>query len=502
MSTIRKQSIISTGIVYFGFALGGLNTYLFTSAHIGGFTTTEYGLTSLFMSLASIMFPLASLGMQSYIYKFYPYYNDNLTPKENDMMTWALLTSLVGFIFVIFGGIVFKDFVINQFGKNSPELVRYYYWAFPFGFGFTFYSLLEALAWQLKKSVFTSFLKEVLFRVFTLVLIVLSYIGILKDFDTFIKIYAFSYVLLTFFLLAYLAVKGQLHLPLQRSRVTKKFFKKILALISMVWSGQVLFNVSFYFAQIIIALVVDMGQVGVYTFALYMGSLLQAIQRSVVAASISPLSTAWKNKDLGRISRIYSRSSINQLIFACCMFVLVWINFNDGILTFHLQKDYLQARNIFLFIGLTRIIDMGTGVNSQILGTSTFWRFDFITGIVLICLTLPANYLLALYLKTIGPAIADLITFTIYNAVRYIFLYRKFGMQPFTAKTLYTLLLAFSGYVVCFYLFDTRHGLEWMVIRSAAFIGIYGSGVLLLRLSEDILPVLQTVKKRLGISNK
>ena len=499
MSTIRRQSIISTGIVYFGFALGALNTYLFTSAHVGGFTTTEYGLFSLFMSLASIMFPLASLGMQSYIYKFYPYYNDNLKPKDNDMMTWALLTSLVGFVFVIAGGIIFKNFVISQFGRNSPEFIKYYYWVFPFGFGFTFYSLLEALAWQLKKSVFTSFLKEVLFRVFTLALIVLSYIGILKDFDTFIKIYSFSYVLLTLCLLAYLVIKGQLHLQAKRSRVTKKFSKKILALISMVWSGQVLFNVSFYFAQIIIALVVDMGQVGIYTFALYMSSLLQAIQRSTVAASISPLSTAWKNKDMGRISRIYARSCINQLIFSAGMFILIWINFDDGILTFHLQPDYLQARNIFLFIGLTKIIDMGTGVNSQIIGTSTFWRFDFITGIGLICLTLPANYFLALHLGTIGPAIADLVTFTVYNAARYIFLYRKFGMQPFTLKTLYTLLLAFAGYLACFYLFHTRHGLGWMVLRSAVFGIIYGGGVLLLRLSDDILPVLRTIQKRLGM---
>ena len=35
MKTIRQQSIISSGIVYFGFALGFVNTYLFTRGERG-----------------------------------------------------------------------------------------------------------------------------------------------------------------------------------------------------------------------------------------------------------------------------------------------------------------------------------------------------------------------------------------------------------------------------------------------------------------------------------
>jgi O-antigen/teichoic acid export membrane protein len=294
----------------------------------------------------------------------------------------------------------------------------------------------------------------------------------------------------------------QLHFPLYRSRVTKKFFKRIVAQISLVWSGQVLFNLATYFGQIVIGAMVTEGMrfVGIYTLALFVGSLIQAIQRSVVAASIGPLARAWKDKDYGRISRIYQRSSINQLIFSAGMFVLIWINFTDGVLTFHLKPDYLLARPIFFYIGLTRILDMGTGVNSQIIGTSIFWRFDFITGVILTALTLPANYMLTKALGPIGPAIADLITFSIYNFIRFLFLYRKFGMQPFTLKTVHTLLLALGGYFICHYLFNAYHGLGWLVLRSIVFLGIYGGGVLLLRLSEDILPVWRTILKRLGFA--
>ena len=199
MSTIRRQSILSFGIIYFGFALGLLNTYLFTRK--GGFTTSEYGLTGTFIAIANIINSFANLGMQAYIYKFYPYYKDNLRVKENDMITWALLTSLTGFVLVMIAGFIFKDLVIRKFGAHSEDLVRYYYWIFPFGFGLTIYSLLEAFAWQLKKSVQTTFLREVLFRLFATVLIVLFMMKVLRSFDSFVKWFALTYILLALILL-------------------------------------------------------------------------------------------------------------------------------------------------------------------------------------------------------------------------------------------------------------------------------------------------------------
>ncbi|HWK05324.1 MAG TPA: polysaccharide biosynthesis C-terminal domain-containing protein [Puia sp.] len=499
MSTIRRQSIISSGLVYFGFALGFLNTYLFTRER-GGFSTSQYGLYQIFMAIASMMYAVANLGMQAYIYKFHPYYKDNLPPEKNDMMTRALLTSLLGFAGVVLAGIAGKDFVIQKFDANSADLVRYYYWIFPFGLGLTLFSLLEAFAWQLKKSILTNFLKEVLFRIFTTVLLVLSFAGVLASFDTFIKIYAFLYLALALVLLVYLVSRGDLHFVFSPSRVTKKFIGKVRALAFLVWSGGLVFSVSNFFAHLVIAAVVPGGLavVAIYSLALYIGSLMQAPQRVVIAASIGPLSQAWKDKDYGKINRIYHRSSINQLIFSVGMFVLIWINFTDGVITFGLNHDYLAAQAIFFFVGLKLIVDMGTGLNSQIIGTSTFWRFDFFSGLILLALTLPLNYLLAKKMGGIGPAIADLFTFAVYNGIRYLFLYRKFKMQPFTPKSLYTLLLGLAGYFLCKALFSNMHGLLGLTIRSTVFCVFYAAGVLGLRLSEDVLPVWATAKKKIS----
>src|SRR5215213_1739801 len=96
MSAIRRQAIISSLLIYIGFAFGALNTYLFTRD--GLFTPEQYGLTRAFIVMGQFFYGFAGFGVSSVIYKFYPYYKDNLPKEKNDLLTVGLLVSLVGFI--------------------------------------------------------------------------------------------------------------------------------------------------------------------------------------------------------------------------------------------------------------------------------------------------------------------------------------------------------------------------------------------------------------------
>jgi O-antigen/teichoic acid export membrane protein len=493
--SIRRQSIVSSIIVYIGLALGFLNTYLYTK----GFAEAQYGLVGgAFVAFGNIMFSFSNVGIIFYIYKFFPYYNDNLPPKKNDMITLSLVISITAFIFVMISGIVFKNFVIRKYAEHSPEVVAYYYWLFPFGFGLSIYSILEAYAWQLRKSVLTNFLKEILFRLFATILIVCTFMGVIKDFDLFIKIYAFTYIAIALVLVIYLISTRQLHFTFTISRVTRKFYKKIIGVALFIWSGTLVYNIAQVFDTLVIGAVVTngMASVGVYTLAQNMSSLVYAPQRAIVAAAIPSLAQAWKDKDYGKINRIYQRSSINQLIFAVAMFALIWLNFTDGVLTFHLKPGYLDARTIFLFIGLTKVIDMGTGVNSQILGTSIYWKVEFLSGIILLAIILPLNYFLTKEHGAVGTAIANLISFTVYNSFRYFFLLKKFNMQPFSAKTVYSILLGAVCFIICYFLFNAYQGIGWIFLRSSVFILLFVTGMLFLDLSPDVLPVWESLRKR------
>lgn len=486
-------------VIYIGFAVGLLNTYFFTKQ--GTFTEAEYGLTTIFIAIATMMSAFATMAMPSYIFKFHPYYNDNLPPRKNDMITWALLVSLVGFILVMIAGWTLKHLVIKKFGTNTPQLVAYYYWIFPLGLGLTIYTVLEAYAWSLHKSVLTNFFREVQWRLFTTVLIVLFVSNIIKDYDLFIKIFAFSYPSIALSLLTYLVITKKIHFTFTVSKVSRRYFKKILALCSFVYGGTLIFTISQVFDTIVIASLLEEGsaKAGIFGLATIVTSIIQAPQRGIISASIPHLSKAWKDKNMALLQKVYQRSSINLLIFACGIFLLIWLNFTDGIITFGVKPSYLDAAWIFFLLGLTKIIDMGTGVNAQIIGTSTYWRFELISGIILLSVMLPLTYILTKQYGLIGPAIAALISISIYNFIRIVFLWKKFRLFPLTIQSLYTLLLAGGCYAVCYFAFKDMHGFAGMFIRSIVFIALYATGVISMKLSPDIQPVVQTIKKRLGI---
>ncbi|RYY96828.1 MAG: lipopolysaccharide biosynthesis protein [Chitinophagaceae bacterium] len=499
MSTIRKQSLISSAIVYFGFVLGMVNVWLFT--RVGGFTKEQFGVTATFLAFSSVLFSLSSMGSLTYVTKFFPYYNANLNRKDNDQFTWALLVPVVGFGIVTLAGLMFKGVFVRVF-NNSPQLIRYYYWLYPFSFGYTVFMVLEGFAWFHGKSVLTNFFKEVLFRLLLTVLIVLTTWKIIPSFDQFVRCYAFLYGILALLLGGVLWRRGVVHFRFSPSKVTRRLRKRIIALVSFSWGSSFLMNLAQVIDTIIIAAILPNGvaMAGLYSLGATLSGFIQAPQRAVVSAAVSHLSEAWRAKDEGRIRRIYQRSAINQLIFATAMFCLIWLNFRDALTTFNIQSDFLVSSWVFFYMGLRCVVDMGTGVSSQIIATSTYWRFEFTTGLLLVALSIPLNVLLTMRLGIYGPALSSLLSYIVYNTIRYFFLWRRFRMQPFSAATVYTLLLSGGVYAVCYLAFRHFSGFWAMTARSSAFLVLFAAGALLLRLSPDVAPVWQTVKKRLGLA--
>ena len=64
------------------------------------------------------------------------------------------------------------------------------------------------------QSVVSNFLREVQFRIFTTILILLSFAGFIASFDLFIKIYAFTYPGIAVSLFVYLLAGKKIHFTL------------------------------------------------------------------------------------------------------------------------------------------------------------------------------------------------------------------------------------------------------------------------------------------------
>ncbi len=495
MSQVRRQSIISTLLVYVGFVTGFVNTYLFTRQG-SPFSPSEYAMTGIFIAVANLMFALSNLGSVSVVYKFYPYYNDNLPKRKNDLLTLSLLICIGGFILVTLGGIVFKDFVVRKFSSNSPLFIEYYRWTFPFGFGLLLFTLFEAFGWNIRKPVFTTFLREVFFKLLTFVLIFSLSFHLLPDFDVFIKVYSFTYLLTALALTVFLIWHGEFHLVFQISRVTRRFYKKMVSMAMLVFSGGVIFTVAQFADTFIIMSLLGTGPAGIFALGSVVSGLVQAPQRGAVAAATPVLAKAWKDKDIAKISMIYRRSGINLLIASLAIFLLIWLSYEDIVISFRLKPAYLDSLWIFFFFGLARVVDLGSGVNSQIIATSTFWRFEFVSGMILLMLIVPLNYFLIKGFGIIGAGYSNLISMSVYNLVRILFLKRKFNMHPFDRKTLIAIALAVMAYFICYFSFNQIHGFAGIILRSISFVALFVGPVLYFDLTPDAIPVIQNIWKR------
>lgn len=494
MSNIRKQSILSSVLIYIGFAFGAINTYLFVKH--GYFEPSQYGLTQTFISISLIFFSFANLGIPAILGRFYPYYYDALEDKKNDLFSLCLLASIIGLMLVCIGAYLFEPIVIRKLSGKSALIIRYYYWILPFTIFYTIFSLLNTQSDIHKKTVLPNFLREAGFRILVTILILL-FITKIINFDIFIKLFAFIYFILCIILATYLWKKNKLHFTLKVSHVTKAKLKEMLVMISFVYGGNIVFNIAHNIDNITITSQKGLAYTGIFMLSSYIASIITVPQRSVISIATPYLAQAWKDGNFKEIQRIYSRSSINLLIISLLIFGNIWLNINDAYKLLHLDPSFETGKYVILIIGFKFIIDMGTGVNSQMLHTSPSWKFEFFSGILLLFLSVPLNYFMVAQYGILGAAYAGLIAMSTYNIIRLIFISKRYNMQPFSIKTIYTILLAFVCYVVIYFALRGTHGWMGVFLKSFLFSIFFIMGSLYLKLSIDVQSVINTLRTRI-----
>ena len=219
----------------------------------------------------------------------------------------------------------------------------------------------------------------------------------------------------------------------------------------------------------------SLSDAGIFAIATYVSAILEIPQRSLNSISIPVLATSWKNKDFANIKHVYHKSVSNLLAIGLLLFGLIWLNTDNlvAFLNWVSNKEaggYDAIGKLIFILGLAKLIDLATGVNSQIIGTSNFWKFDFYTNLFYILLSLPLNYYLIKNYNLEGLAYSNLIALTLYNSIRFSFLYFKFNLQPYTYKHGLFLLLSI-GLILFVHQIPTANSiLANILLQSTVFV--------------------------------
>ena len=492
MGIVRKQSTYSTIFTYLGFVIGAVNIIILFPRF---FSTEEFGLTRIMIDFSLFFSALSTLGSLNALYKFNPFYRDYLPKGKNDLPFLTLGANILGCILFLAGAIIFEPYLERKFGNNSPLFVSHYRLVIPFTISYTMLLLLEAYCWTIKKTIISSVVKELFYRLVTTLLIFLYALQCIR-LETFFTLFAYSYLPALAVLIYVIYKNGGIDLYARLSSATKRLYKKVLVFVSFHYTGMLIGILPRTIDGILIAGLTDQGleNLAIYSIPVYLVSILDVPYRSMLGITTTLIAEAWKNKNIEKIKELYHKTSLNLLILGLGIFGLLAPNL-DNLVRFN--PAYGMAKSIFIIAGIAKILDLGMGMNAQILLLSKYWKMDFYSSLCFIFINIALDYFMIRSYGVIGAAYGSAIALIFYNAIRFGYLWWLFKLQPFTFKTLYVVLLGLGTIFIAWWIPYIGNLYVDGIMRAAVFALLFGGSILYFKVSEDISAMYGTFLQKL-----
>lgn len=425
MNSIQKQTLQGTAFSYVGILIGFLTTGLLLPNLL---TKDQNGLIQLLSSLAIILTQLANLGINGAGGRYFPYFR-NHERGHGGFLLLAVSVSLLGFLgCAVFLG-AFRPWVVAQNQAKSALFVQHYYLLLPLVFFTLFFNLFDTYARLLYDSVTGTFLKDVGQRVFFLLAVLAHRFGWI-DFYTMLWGWLGSYLIPLGLMIGRVVQQG--HFSLNPANLA---LPPGLGVSLFRYAGLTLFTglssqVILHIDKALVNNSLGLSSTGVYGTAANFGSVIAAPATMLYKVSGIVIADAWKNNDLTKIGSVYAKSCLSQLIIGCLVFVGIAANLPS--IFYFLPKGYEAGYYVILWVGLSKLFDMATGINGTILNTSRFYVWDSLFNLLMVVLTIALTPLLIRQYGINGAAIGAAVTIGLFNLSRTLFVWYAFGMQPFT----------------------------------------------------------------------
>ena len=153
-----------------------------------------------------------------------------------------------------------------------------------------------------------------------------------------------------------------------------------------------------------------------------------------------------------------------------------------------MKPEYSLGINIIIYIGFAQFIDALTSVNTDILMSSIYYKFQTYFVFLMAGIVIFLNYILIPTYGMKGAAISTMISWSSINIIRTFFIWFKFKMQPFTKENFKVFILLGLVYTIAlfvkkFILFIPAINL---ILMMTLIIAIYWTIILKTNMSTDL----------------
>lgn len=479
MGIIQKQSISGTIYSYVGVVLGFVTTGLLYPLL---FSTEEVGLLRILVSYSLLFSQFAGLGINTITIKLFPYFRD-YERKHHGYLGLALLVSFTGLIISVSAYILMKSAILGGDKEGIDLFTQYFYYIVPLIIATLLFNVFDTYYRVLYNAVKGIIYKEVIQRIFILAVIILYFLNTI-DFHQTVILYTIALIAPTILLFLSLIYNKQLFLNPNLRFVDRKLAKEMINIglfgILASFSGVLTMTID----TIMVERMLGLSELGIYTVTFFFGALILVPLRTMGKISSVVIADAWKANDINIINQIYKKSSISLSVIGLLLLIGIWGNIDN---VFHIiPYSYLSGKYVILLIGIASLFDIALGVSPHIIVNSKHYRYLSYMLIIFAVLLIISNLILIPIYGIVGAAIATLFSKFLYNLIKYLLLYKKYKLQPFSIKTLLLYVIGAFTYSVSLLLPEQSNYIVDIIIRSGLILVVFTVPVYYFRISEDI----------------
>jgi len=461
------------------------------------FTEEQNGVITLLSSYYLIYSQLALIGLHTTVIRFYPHFKNDENRHHGflTMMSLVIAFSLILFSFLFFT----SQYLYPNFFGNSPLFIKHYWLVFPLTVFTVYFYLFDAYYSASLKGSRGFFLKDVIQRILILIAVV-AFIVWKFNFDRFILIYCAAVcVPTTIFMITLLREKQFAFKPSLNHLYADnwKYMTKVSGYSLLLGISWVAIN---NLDAIMIEKMLDMKQAGIYGRNMFFGILVSIPYRAIHKISSGVISNSFKEGDLANVKSVYYKSSLNLTIIGAFILGGIWLNIEN---IYHIiPTSYEAGKYVILFIGLGNFFMMMGGVNTAVISFSPYYRWNTIFVGILLPLVVVNNLIFIPIWQITGAAVATALSVFLYNLMMYIFLIKKYKLQPLNIKYLFVFLISAIAFLAARYIPIMGSFILDILVRSTCFTLLFCGLTFAFKLSTDINDVANIVLSKVGIVKK
>ena len=490
-NTPGKQSIVRIIISVAGALIGTLSTL-----YIYPLDMELHGL-SMFLLTASLMFaPFILLGSSAVAINNYPEFKTK-DKRDNGFLSFIVLIYLTGSFLFALAFIFGEDWFSQYFMSHNGKYDKYFQYILPLTILQAGCTLIDVYLNNFTKVIIPALLKEFLLKLTLPLLIGLHILGYISV-DMVIWGLLANYIIALLLLILYTIYlrKQSFHLTfrfLTRSRLKRIANYSLFAILGVFGNQMVV-----YIDTIMIkAILPDFSYISIYNMHSSMANFINMPVIAIISVASPFVAKYIAGKEDGKLVNLYISSSTIMLLLGSFLFTGIVINMDAVYLLMSNGDAYRSGFWVVVFLGIAKLVDMATGLNSQIIGYSKYYKFNFYALIILGLSNAILNYFLIHQTGVSGAALATLISLTLFNMAKLLYVKKKFGIWPFTIQDLYIVILAGLFGIIAFIMPSGENPYFQIAIRTIVFSILFWPTIVYFNFSPKVTEIYQQVWKKI-----